>query len=110
LVRREGREVAGRGGIRAAVPGRLAARWGRRKEGEGERLIGGAHVSPSAGKRKAEAVRWAAAGGFGGPAGLVGPKGEKVSFFSFLCFQTLFKTNFSFQIQTKFFQLFLKIL
>jgi hypothetical protein len=45
--------------------------------------------------------------GFGGPAGLAGPKGEKVSFlfFSFL-FQTLFKTNFSFQIQTKFFQTF----
>jgi hypothetical protein len=66
-------------------------------------------VSASAGKRKGEAVRWAAAGGFGGPAGLARPKGGKVifSFFAFL-FQTLFKTNFSFQIQTKFFQTFLK--
>jgi hypothetical protein len=58
----------------------VAARWGRRKEGEGERLTGGALVSVSAEKKKRRAVRWAAAGRFGGPAGQAGPKGEKVSF------------------------------
>jgi hypothetical protein len=46
--------------------------------------------------------------GFGGPAGLAGPKGEKVSFPFFSFFQTLFKTNFSFQIQPNSFKLFLK--
>jgi hypothetical protein len=86
LVRREGRGVAGRGGIRAAASGRLAARWGRRKEGERVRLTGGAQVSASAErKEKGGTVRWAAAGWFGGPAGLAGPKGEKglLFFFSF---------------------------
>jgi hypothetical protein len=62
-------------------------------------------VSASADKKKKEAVRWAAAGWFGGPAGLAGPKGGKISFFSFLS-QTPFKTTFLFQIQTKFFQTF----
>jgi hypothetical protein len=58
-------------------------RWGRRKEGEGERLTGGAQVSASARKKKRRAVGWAAARRFGGPAGQAGPKGEKVSFFLF---------------------------
>jgi hypothetical protein len=36
-VRREGREVAGRGGIRAAAPGRLGSEVGKKKRrGEGE--------------------------------------------------------------------------
>jgi hypothetical protein len=32
------------------------------------------------GKRKRRAVLWAATGGLGGPAGLAGPKGERVRF------------------------------
>jgi hypothetical protein len=52
LVRRGGREKAGHDRNRAAAPGRLAARWGRRKEGERVRLTGGAQVSASARKKK----------------------------------------------------------
>jgi hypothetical protein len=56
--------VAGRGGDRAAAPGRAEQGRGRRKEGEGERLTGGAWSPASAEKKKRRAVRWAAAGGF----------------------------------------------
>jgi hypothetical protein len=55
-------------------------------------------------------VRWAPAGKGCWASRPVGPKGKKVSFlffFSFL-FQTFLKSNFSFQIQTKFFQTFHK--
>jgi hypothetical protein len=38
------------------------------------------------GKRKIRAVQWAAAGGLGGPTGLAGPKGERLSFSFFLFF------------------------
>jgi hypothetical protein len=47
------------------------------------RLTGGAQVSASADKKKKEAVRWAAVGWFGGPAGLARPKGGKISLFFF---------------------------
>jgi hypothetical protein len=64
-------------------------------------------VSASAGKRKGGGLKWAAAGEFDGPAGLAGPKGEKVCFLFFLFFFKLFlKQIFLFQIQTKFFQTF----
>jgi hypothetical protein len=53
--------VAGRGGI-AAAPGLAEQGRGRRKEGGGERLTGGAGVSMVGGKRKGGAGRWAAAG------------------------------------------------
>jgi hypothetical protein len=106
MVRRKGREVAGRGGNRAAVPGRLGSEVEKKGRGWGEADRRGLVVSVRGEKEK---ERWL--GGLlrvkvvGGPAGLAGPKGEKVSFLFFL-FQTLFKTNFSFQIQTKFFQTF----
>jgi hypothetical protein len=52
-------------------------------------------------------MAWTGAGRGWWAAGPLGPKGKKVPFFFFLfLFQTLFKTNFSFQIQTKFFQTF----
>jgi hypothetical protein len=44
----------------------------------------------------------------GRQAGWAEGKGGKLSLFFLFLFQTLFKTNFSFQIQTKFFQTFLK--
>jgi hypothetical protein len=75
-VKKEGREEAGRGGIRAVAPGRLAARRGRRK-GERERLTSGAQVSASAEKKKKGRLGGPLAGESGGPAGLAGPKGEK---------------------------------
>jgi hypothetical protein len=75
LVRREGREVAGRDGIRAAAP--AGSEVGKKKgRGEGEADRRGPGVGVCEEKEK-EAVRWAAAGWFGGPAGLAGPKGEK---------------------------------
>jgi hypothetical protein len=59
-----------------------------REEGEADRRGPGVGVG---GEKEKGAVRWAAAGEFGGPAGLAGPKGEKVSFFSFfLLFFKLF--------------------
>jgi hypothetical protein len=109
LVRREGREVAGRGGIRTAAPGRLAARWGRRKEGERVRLTCGAQVSARAKKRKKRVVARTGAGKGWWAAGPLGPKGKKGLFFSFL-FQTPFKTTFLFKLKSNSFKLFLKIL
>jgi hypothetical protein len=68
-------------------------------------------VSASAGKRKGEAVRWAAAGGFGGPAGLARPKGGKVIFSFFLFFFKLFlKQTFLFKFKPNSFKLFSRIL
>jgi hypothetical protein len=61
-VKREGREEAGRGGIRAVAPGRRAARRGRRKGGEGETDKWGPGVGVCREKEKG-AVRWAACGG-----------------------------------------------
>jgi hypothetical protein len=59
------------------------------------------------GKRKRTAVLWAAAGGLGGPAGLAGPKGERVRFSFFLFFfKLLFKTAFLFKFKSKLFQTF----
>jgi hypothetical protein len=52
LVRREGREVAGRGGIRAAAPSRLGSKAGKKKgwgEGEADRRGSGVGVR---GKKK----------------------------------------------------------
>jgi hypothetical protein len=96
--------VAGRGGIRAAVPGRLAARWGRRKEGgEGETDKWGPGVGVRREKEKG-AVRWAAAGWFGGLLGRLGRKVRKGLFFSF---QTPFKTTFLFKFKSNSFKLFL---
>jgi hypothetical protein len=59
------------------------------------------------GKEK-EAVRWAAAGWFGGPAGLAGPKGKKGLFFFSFLFQTPFKTTFLFKFKSNSFKLFLQ--
>jgi hypothetical protein len=64
-------------------------------------------VSASAEKKKKEAVRWAAAGWFGGPAGLAGPKGGKISFFLFF-FKLLLKQLFVFKFKPNSFKLFLK--
>jgi hypothetical protein len=73
-------------------------------EGEADRRGPGVGVCEEKGK---EAVRWAAAGWFGGPAGLAGPKGEKglLSFFLFffkLLLKQLFFSN-SNQILSNFF-------
>jgi hypothetical protein len=55
--------MAGRGGIRAAAPGRLAARRGRRKEGgESETDKWGPGVGVRREKEKGD-VMWAACGG-----------------------------------------------
>jgi hypothetical protein len=70
---------------------------GRRKEGGGERLTGGAQSSVVEGKKKRGRRDWAAAGGSWWAGRPAGPKRESDSLF----FQTLFKTNFSIQIQTK---------
>jgi hypothetical protein len=112
LVRREGRKVAGRGGIRVAAPGRLAARWGRRKEGERVRLTGGAQVSARAKKRKKRVVAWTGAGKGWWAAGPLGPKGKKGLFFSFFSFlfQTPFKTTFLSKFKSNSFKLFSEIL
>jgi hypothetical protein len=114
LVRREGRKVAGRGGIRVAAPGRLAARWGRRKEGERVRLTGGAQVSARAKKRKKRVVAWTGAGKGWWAAGPLGPKGKKGLFFLFFLFffklllKQLFFPN-SNQILSNFSQKFYKL-
>jgi hypothetical protein len=54
-----------------------------RGEGEGDRRGPGVSVCK---EKEKEAVRLAAAGWFGGPAGLTGPKGGKISFFLFFFF------------------------
>jgi hypothetical protein len=76
----------------------------RRGEGEADRRGPGVGVCK---EKEKEAVRWAAAGWFGGPAGLAGPKGEKglLSFFLFF-FKLLLKQRFfsnSNQILSNFF-------
>jgi hypothetical protein len=78
-----------------------------RGEGEADRRGPGVGVCE---EKEREAVRWAAAGWFGGPVGLAGPKGGKISFFLFfsLLFQTPFKTTFLFKFKPNFFKLFLK--
>jgi hypothetical protein len=81
-----------RGG--AGTAGREAGKKKGRGEGEADRRGPGVGVGGE--KKKKEAVRWAAAGWFGGPAGLAGPKGGKVSFFFFFFFELLFKTTFLF--------------
>jgi hypothetical protein len=70
---------------------------GRRKEGGGERLTGGAQSSAIEGKRKGDGGTGPLREGAGGPAGRLGRREKGILFF----FQTLFKTNFSFQIQNK---------
>jgi hypothetical protein len=75
-----------------------------RGEGEADRRGPGVGVCE---EKEKEAVMWAAAGWFGGPAGLAGPKGKKgLFFFFFFSFSNSFLNNFSFQIQTEFFQTF----
>jgi hypothetical protein len=108
LVRREGREVAGCGGIRAVPPGRLAARWGRRKEGERVRLTGRAQVSVSARKKKRRRLGGPLRGGLVGRQAGLGRKGRRVCFlfFLFFFFKLLFKQLFfsnSNQILSNFF-------
>jgi hypothetical protein len=51
----------------------------KKGRGEGEADKWGPGVGVCEEKEK-EAVRWDAAGWFGGPAGLAGPKGGKISF------------------------------
>jgi hypothetical protein len=72
-----------------------------RGEGEADRRGPGVGVCE---EKEKEAVRWAAAGWFGGPAGLAGTKGGKVSFFLFfkLLLKQLFFSN-SNQILSNFF-------
>jgi hypothetical protein len=91
-VRREGREVVGLGGISRGGAGSAGSEVGKKKgRGEGEADRRGPGAGVCAEKKKRGAVRWAAAGWFGGSAGLAGPKGEKglLSFFLFF-FQTPF--------------------
>jgi hypothetical protein len=76
-----------------------------RGEGEVDRRGPGVGVCE---EKENEAVRWAAAGWFGGPAGLAGPKGKKdlFSFFFLFFFKLLFKQLFfsnSNQILSNFF-------
>jgi hypothetical protein len=90
------RETAGRSGnLGGAGPG------------EGRRLTSGTQSSARVKEKKTREAAWAGAG-----RGLVGRwaagperRGGFHLFFSFL-FQTLFKSNFSFQIQTKILQTF----
>jgi hypothetical protein len=78
---------------------------GRKKE-EGA-PTGGVHMSASAGIKEKRRGRRAAAERRRWAAGPLGPKGKKVSFFSFsFSFPKLFNSNFSFQIQTKILQTF----
>jgi hypothetical protein len=84
----------------AAAPGRPGGGVRKKKGRGGERLTGGAHMSARRNKKKKER------GGAGwreekvnGPLGRRAER-RKGKFFSFL-FQTFFKSNFSFQIQTK---------
>jgi hypothetical protein len=51
-----------------------------RGKGEADRRGPGVGVCE---EKESEAVRWAATGWFGGPVGLAGPKGGKISFFLF---------------------------
>jgi hypothetical protein len=83
----------------------------RKKKGRGgERLTGGAQASARAKKRKRERERergGPARGEPGGPAGLTGPKGERVRFFFFFFFKLLFfKTTFLFKFKSNSFQTF----
>jgi hypothetical protein len=99
-VRRDSRGAAGSAGSEV----------GKKKgRGEGEADRQGPGVGVCKEKEK-EAVRWAAAGWFGGPAGRAGPKGKKglFSFFSFLLFQTPFETTFLFKFKPNSFKLFLR--
>jgi hypothetical protein len=64
--------VAGRGGDRAAAPGRLGSGVRKKKGRGGERLTGGAQMLASAGKRKREEGDGPLQEGFGGPAGRLG--------------------------------------
>jgi hypothetical protein len=80
---------------------------GEERKGEGRRLTSGTQSSARVKEKKTREAAWAGAG-----RGLVGRwaagperRGGFHLFFSFL-FQTLFKSNFSFQIQTKILQTF----
>jgi hypothetical protein len=79
----------------------------RRKEGERERLTSRAQASAKAKKKKKRERARASAGKDWRAAAPLGPKGERVRFFSFL-FQTLFKTTFLFKFKSNSFKLFLK--
>jgi hypothetical protein len=92
----------------AAAPGRRGGGVRKKKGRGGERLAGGAHMSARRNKKKKKEAARAGAGRRLMGRWAAGLKGGKVSFFfsfSFF-FQTPFKTIFSFQIQTKFFQTF----
>jgi hypothetical protein len=91
-----------RKGKRRGAAGSAAAAAGRRgrgeeRKGERERLTSGAQVSAKAKEKEKEKGRGPARGEGWWAAGPFGPKGKegKVSFsFSFLFFQTPFKTTF----------------
>jgi hypothetical protein len=95
---RKGRWRGWPGAARIEVAPSRAEQGKRKKKGRGrgEADRRGPVIS---GRRKKKRGRrhWAAAGGSWWAGRPAGPKGETDS----LCFQTLFKTNFSFQIQTK---------
>jgi hypothetical protein len=108
IDRLDGQGKQGKAGGRSGIHGGAAEqRKGKGVGGRGSADRWGRDVSGSREKGKRRAVQWAAAGGLGGPTGLAGLKGERLSFFSFL-FQTRFKTTFLFKFKSNSFKLFLK--
>jgi hypothetical protein len=86
---------------------RRAGEAEEKKKGRGERkLTGGTQSSARAKKWKKREMTWIGAERGWRAAGPLGPKGKKVPFFFPFSFSNSFKTNFSFQIQTKSFQTF----
>jgi hypothetical protein len=99
------RKGKGDGGNRGCGGGPTKQRR-RRKEGGGRKLTGGTQSSARAKKRKKREMAWTGAGRGCWAAGPLGPKGKKGLLPFFFSFSNSFLNNFSFQIQTKFFQTF----
>jgi hypothetical protein len=76
-------KASGRSGIHGGAVEQRKGKGGGRK---GKHRQVGSRCQRLKGKRKRRAVQWAAAGGLGGPTGLAGPKGERLSFSFFLFF------------------------
>jgi hypothetical protein len=106
LARREGREVAGRGRIPAAVPDRLVSAVKKKKGRGGEGADRRGPVVSAAGKKKREGgERWAGAG----MSWAAWAERSRAGFVFFLFpFSNFIFKSFSSQIQFKLFQTFLK--
>jgi hypothetical protein len=90
---------------------RPASRGKKKRKGGREADRWGPGVSDSKIKRKERGRGGPVRGRLDGPAGLAGPKGEQVRFFSFFFFsKLLFKTIFLFKFKSNFFKLFSRIL